>query len=219
MNQGRSENDIEDSAQICGVCGLGMLVILAWALIGSCVAAEPFAFAYPVDLRPIQPAGPSLPIAADGLVGTEVRTAYGYAVAYKVDGKDTLLVSARHVLEHHDLTLRTSRICVDGKWFDLCLDKESKPLDLVILRLKNQHLKTYPIIPMSDLADGAMVQNAQMFLPGALAGTTGSPSGRGIVTKTGELKAVVIRVQSLNGTPVVGECVCAPSDVLWAFTK
>jgi hypothetical protein len=40
MNQGRTESDIEASGQICGVCGLGMLIILAWALIGSCFAAE-----------------------------------------------------------------------------------------------------------------------------------------------------------------------------------
>lgn len=37
----RTEQDYEDSGKICGVCGLGMLIILAWAIAGKCLAGEP----------------------------------------------------------------------------------------------------------------------------------------------------------------------------------
>lgn len=190
----------------------GMLLLFLCLSLPTFAAENAFSFAQVVDLSPVAPMGCSLPIAADGHT-----TAWGWAVAYKNDGKDTLLVSARHVLESDELKLRPTRICVAGKWYDLQLEKESKRLDLVILRLKNQHLKCYPIVPMSELVDGAEYQKSQMYLPGALSGTFGSPSGRGIINKSGEIRALVIRQASLDGKPIIGQVTCVPCEVLAEF--
>lgn len=217
MNQGRTPEDQQDSAEICTLCLIGAIICVVVACISSAFAEEN-AFtrlALVVDLTPEPAIGNSLAIASDG----PASTAHGYGVPIAYDGKDTLIITARHVIAEEGNGLRPSRVCIDGKWFDLSPVKDSPRLDLALLRLHNQHIPIFPIAQSPVLKELATQQTIYIHLPGAVCGTHGSASGRGVFTERNELFALVFRFASVNGVPVYGETTCASASTLRGFLE